>query len=154
MGSSEILHLEVTKKAIKILNDKDFENANEEFINAHEHFRHDRFKECLNECLKSFESVLKILIDKNGWLYNDKDTAKALIDIAFKNKLIPTYLQNSFTGIRTILESSAPTIRNKNSGHGQGPEKIIVPQHLASYMLYLTGATIIFLVDSNNVMDN
>jgi hypothetical protein len=147
--SNEILHQEVTKKALEILREQEFENANEEFLKAHEHFRHDRLKECLNESLKSFESVLKILIKKNGWQYNEKDTAKALIEIAFANRLVPTYLQNSFTGIRTILESSIPTIRNKNSGHGQGPEKIIVPKHLASYMLYLTGATIIYLVSSD-----
>lgn len=148
--SNELLHQEVTKKTIEILRGKEFENANEEFLKAHEHFRHDRLKECLNESLKSFESVLKILIKKNGWQYSEKDTSKTLIDTALTNKLIPTYLQNSFAGIRTILESTIPTIRNKNSGHGQGPEKIIVPKHLASYMLYLTGATIVFLVDSDN----
>lgn len=148
--SSEILHEEVTKKTFEILRGKKFENANEEFLNAHEHFRHGRLKECLNECLKSFESVLKILIKNNGWQYDEKDTAKTLINIALTNRLIPTYLQNSFSGIRAILECAIPTIRNRNSGHGQGPEKIVVPTHLASYMLYLTGATIIFLADSDN----
>ncbi len=148
--SNDLIHNEVTKKTISLLEENGFENANEEFLKGHEHFRHDRYKECLNECLKAFESVLKILIVRNGLSYRDEDTAKSLIAIVLNNELIPTYLQNSFTGIRTILESSISTIRNKNSAHGQGPEKIIVPKYLANYMPYLSGSTIIFLIESSS----
>jgi hypothetical protein len=149
-ASNHLLHEEVTKRAISFLKEDGFENANEEFIRAQEHFRHDRFIECLNESLKAFESVLKILIKRNGWSYREEDTAKSLIAISLNKRLIPSYLQNSFSGIRTILESSVPTIRNKNSAHGQGPDKVVVPKYLANYMLYLTGSTIIFLVEASS----
>jgi hypothetical protein len=42
-----------------------FDGANEEYLKAHEHYRHRRNKECLTECLteclKAFESTMKII---------------------------------------------------------------------------------------------
>jgi len=128
------------------LSTQTLKNANEEFISAHEHFRHKRQKECLSDCLKALETTLKIICQENNWQYNKNDTAKKLIDICIKNKLIPDFLLSHFTSIRTSIESGVPTIRNKLGGHGQGITKIKVPDHYASYMLYLTGTTINFLV--------
>ena len=49
-------------------------------------------KECLNECLKAFESCLKTICKKRGWPYDDKKaTAKDLIQIVFDNGLIPSF---------------------------------------------------------------
>lgn len=52
--------------------------------------------------------------------------------------------------IKQLLEGSIPTVRNKNSAHGAGNTTIVVPDYLANYMLYLTGATIRLLVDTQN----
>ena len=50
---SELIHAEVVKPVLGLLSDSRFKGANEEFLKAHEHYRHGRYKECLNECLKS-----------------------------------------------------------------------------------------------------
>ena len=123
-----------------------FKNANEEFLSAHEHYRHKRNKECLKDCLKALETTMKVICKLNNWEFGETDTAKKLLDTCIKNGLIPTFLMSHFTSLRTSLESGVPTIRNKLGGHGQGNTKITVPAHFASYMLYLTGTTINFLV--------
>jgi hypothetical protein len=146
---SQIIHSEVTKPVLNLLSEDEYEGANEEYLKAHEHFRAKRYKECMNECLKSFESVMKAICAKRGWSYDaSSDTAKKLLDICFKNGLIPVYLQNHFASLRTSLESGVPTLRNKNSGHGQGEVAIEVPSFLASYMLNLTGTSILMLISA------
>ncbi len=143
---NNLLHREVIISTIHFLSTQTFKNANDEFMSAHEHFRHHRHKECLADCLKSLETTMKIICNENGWNYDKKDNASKLIERCINNRLVPDFLLSHFTSLRTSLESGVPTIRNKLGGHGQGTNKIIVPDHLASYMLYLTGTTINFLV--------
>lgn len=145
---SQLIHAEVIKPSLSFLQKPGFEGANEEFLKAHEHYRHERYKECLNECLKSLESTLKTICKKQNWTYAEKDTANTLIKICFEKELIPNYLQSEFSALRNILESSIPTIRNKESGHGQGTIITSVPSYFAAYMLHMTGSSIVFLVES------
>lgn len=141
-----LLHKDVIIETLQFLSSETFKNANDEFLSAHEHFRHKRQKECLADCLKALETTMKIICQENTWQYNKTDTAKTLIDICIKNKLIPDFLLSHFSSLRTSIESGVPTVRNKLGGHGQGATKIVVPDHYAIYMLYLTGTTINFLV--------
>ncbi len=143
---SELLHSEVVNPTLKFLSANEYSGANEEFLKAHEHYRHRNYKECLNECLKSFESTMKTICHKRGWSYNQTDTAKKLIEICFDNGLIPSFLQTQVTALKSVLESGVPTVRNKLGGHGQGAQQTTVPQHFASYALHLTATTILFLV--------
>ncbi len=117
-------------------------------MTAHEHYRHGRVKECLNECLKALESTLKAICDARKWKHEQTDTAKKLLDICFQNGLVPDFLQAHYTALRSTLESGVPTVRNKLGGHGQGVQPVDVPPHYASYMLHLTGTTILFLVEA------
>lgn len=147
---NQLLHKDVILSTLHFLSYVAFKNANDEFLSAHQHFRHQRTKECLNDCLKSLETTLKIICDENNWQYTKTDTAYKLISICINNKLIPDYLQTHFTSLRATLESGVPTLRNRLGGHGQGIDKIEVPSHYAAYMLYLTGTTINFLVSCHN----
>lgn len=145
---SQIIHSEAVKPVLLLLSDTRFEGANEEFLKAHEHYRHGRYKECLVDCLKAFESTMKTICDTQGWSYQPTDTAKKLIDICFQNNLIPTYLQTQFTSLKSNLESGVPTVRNKNGGHGQGSQPLTVPAYFASYQLHMTASTILFLLEA------
>jgi hypothetical protein len=142
---SELVHAEVVKPTLNLLRAKEYKGANEEFLKAHEHYRHQRYQECMNECLKAFESVMKAICHKRKWQYNQKDTAKALIDTCFKNSLIPRYLESHFTALRSSLESGVPTVRNKMSGHGQGVQSNAVPAYMAGYLLHLTATSILLM---------
>ena len=146
--TNSVLHREAITPALVLLNDPRFAGANEEFLNAHEHYRHGRLGECLVDCLKAFESSMKIICDLKGWPYKPTDTAKALIEVCLSNNLIPTFTQQQLTSLRTLLESGIPTVRNKQAGHGQGAARHQVSPHLARFGLHLTAAVVVLMVES------
>ncbi|WP_111561611.1 STM4504/CBY_0614 family protein [Rhizobium sp.] len=143
---SQLLHAEAVKPALLLLNTEDYKGPHEEFLSAYEHYRLGNNKEALTDGLKAFESTMKAICDKRRWAYDPtKDTAKKLIDILFDNGLIPQFWQTQFASLRSLLESSVPTGRNKLSGHGQGATPQTVPDHLTAYMLHMTASTLVFL---------
>lgn len=144
---NKLLHKELVNKTLYLTENKIFQNANEEFATALLHLKNHQNKDVLTNCLKSFETTMKIIIKDLGWSYGKNDTASSLIQICLDKELIPKYLQSSFSGLRTTLESGIPTIRNKVGGHGQGEIKIIVSDSLARYQVYLTGTCIKYLLD-------
>lgn len=151
---SELIHTEAVKPALRLLNEKDYKGAQEEFLSAYEHYRHGKNKEALNDCLKSFESTMKSIIDKHGWEVKKNATAQNLIQVCFDNNLIPSFWQTQVTALRTMLESAIPTGRNNLSGHGQGSELTTVPDYLVSYMLHMTASTLVFLTTAEKDMDS
>ncbi|MDW5375965.1 hypothetical protein R6258_03425 [Halomonas sp. HP20-15] len=142
---SELLHIEAVKPALRLLNEKDYQGAQQEFLSAYEHYRHGKYKESLNDCLKSFESAMKAICDKRKWPYQPNATAKALIQVCFDHDLVPSFWQQQLSSLRSMLESSIPTGRNKLSGHGQGTTPTVVPDYLVAYMLHMTASTLVFL---------
>ena len=144
----EFIHSEVVRPALGILNRKEYTRAQEEFLNAHKHYRKGRTKEALNECLKSLESVMKSICNRRGWSYDERDGANKLIGICFDNGIIPSFWQSQLTALKSLLESSVPTARNKLSAHGSSAAPQPVPPHIASYVLHMTAATIVFLAEA------
>ena len=150
---SQFIHSEAIKPTLIMLSDPMYEGANEEFLNAHEHYREGRYKECLNECLKAFESCLKTICKKRSWHYDDKrSTAKDLIQIVLDNDLIPSFMQSHFSALKSTLESGLPTVRNRQAGHGQGSSQVIVPEYIAAYALHLTASNILLLAKADEDM--
>lgn len=146
--TNRVIHSQATVPALQLLADPAYEGANEEFLKAHEHYRYRRNDGCLVECLKAFESTMKIICDAKGWQHKPTDTASKLIKVCLDNGLVPTFSDQQLTSLRTLLESGIPTARNKRGGHGQGVERVEVSDSLARYVLHLTAATILLLVES------
>jgi len=146
---SNFLHAEAVKPTLAVLRGQGFKGANEEFLLAHEHYRHGRHKECLVDALKAFESTMKAICKVRDWANQPNDTAKALINTCLNNGLIPSYLESQMGSLRSLLESGVPTVRNKLGGHGQGADLTVVPEYLARYSLNLTATSILFLVEAN-----
>lgn len=142
---SELIHVEAVKPALRLLNEKKYQGAQQEFLSAYAHYRHGKHKEALNDCLKSFESTMKAICDKQKWAYKPNATAKVLIQTCFDNDLVPSFWQQQLNSLRSMLESSIPTGRNKLSGHGQGSTPTVVPDYLVAYMLHMTASTLVFL---------
>ena len=149
---SEFIHAEAIKPALRLLNAPGYEGAQQEFLKAHEHYRHGNAKEALNECLKAFESLMKIICKKRKWVISGNATAKQLIETCLNKGLIPSFWQSHFTALRSLLESGVPTGRNKVSGHGQGDNTDEVPNYLVAYMLHMTASTIVFLAEADSAM--
>lgn len=142
--SSNFMHSEAVAPAMSVLQEPYLAGANQEFTRAHEHYRHQRYPECLNECLKAFESTMKAICHKRGWAYNQTATASQLMDVCRQNNLFPAYMETSLSGLRSALMNVA-TVRNKLSGHGQGTQQIQVTEETAAYMLHSTATNILFL---------
>ena len=150
---SQFVHSEVVKPALSFLSDPIYKGANEEFLKAHEHYRKRDYKDCVNNCLKAFESCLKAICQKRGWHYDSKKAAaKDLIRIVFDNGLIPSFMLSHFSALKSTLESGLPTVRNREAGHGQGPETIVVPEYIAGYALHLTASNILLLAKADGEM--
>ena len=148
-ADSTYIHQEVVKPVLTVLRAQHFENAEAEFRKAHEHYCHRRYGEANAGSLMALESTLKVICHRRGWQFDaERDTAKSLIDIVFKEGLLPDYLQSQFGALRSILESGVSTIRNRTGGHGAGVKRREVPRHLASYTLHLTAAAILFLAEA------
>ena len=89
---SAFLHQETVKPALSVLQEPHFAGAEQEFRNAHEHYRSKRHEEAITESLKALESTLKVICGRRGWSFKAEATAKELIGIVFKEGLVPTYL--------------------------------------------------------------
>ncbi len=149
---SELLHVETVKPALALLRAPEYAGAQEEFLKAHEHYRHRRPKEALAECLKAFESVMKAICAKRKWSHDPNATSKALINVLFDRGLIPSFWSGHFSALRSTLESGVPTARNRLGGHGQGADVVEVPDYLAAYVLHLTASTIVFLAEADRAL--
>ena len=145
---SEFIHAEIVKPALKLLGQKHYAGAQQEFFKAHEHYRKGDAKAALAECLKAFESIMKAICEKRGWSCSSNAPAKHLIQACFENGLIPSFWQSHYSSLRSLLESSVPTGRNKLGAHGQGTIPVSVPSHLVAYMLHMTASAIVFLAEA------
>ncbi len=145
------IHSQAVLPALEILRlDDQYSGAESEFLKAHEFYRHGDASSVLVECCKAFESIMKAICTKRGWAFDSsKDTASKLVEICFKNNLIPAYWQTHFGGLRSVLESALPTPRNKSGGHGVGTTPIAVPIELARYVLHMTASTLLFLAEAD-----
>ena len=150
--NSKYLHSEAIKPALGVLRQKRYAGAQQEFLNAHLHYRKGETKEALNDCLKAFESVMKAICDKRRWNYPNNVTASGLIDICLEKELIPSFWQSHYSALRSLLESGVPTARNKQSAHGQGTTPVAVPEHLAAYVLHMTASAIVYLAEAEAQM--
>jgi hypothetical protein len=149
---SEIIHAEVVKPALSLLRAREYSGAQAEFLKAHEHYRHGNTKEALAECLKAFESVMKVICHKRKWSHDPQATSKALLKVLFDNGLIPQFWEQHFSALRSTLESGVPTARNRLGGHGQGGQVVQVPPFLAAYVLHLTASAIVFLCEAEKTL--
>lgn len=149
---SEYVHAEAVKPALKLLSEAGFTGVQDEFLRAHEHYRHGRNKEAIADALKAFESTMKTICDKRGWRRDPNATAAALIRIVFDNNLVPVYLLNHFQSLQSLLSAGLPTLRNRVSGHGQGAEVVEAEGHLVAYALHLAASNIVFLVERHKAL--
>lgn len=142
---SELLHTQAVKPAISFLNQSEYAGPRDEFFGAYEHYRHGNLKEALNDALKAFESTIKVVLELQGWEYEKSSPAKKLLGVLLANNFLPSYYQNHLNALSILLESSVPTIRNKEGGHGQGSEVSEVAPEIAAYVLHMTASAIVML---------
>jgi HEPN domain-containing protein len=144
----QLLHSEVVKPVLQILRENIYSPVNQEFLAAHEHYRHGKYEEACSEANKSLESLLKIVCTHKEWDFGSTDTSRKLITVVLNNGLLPDFMQNQLNVMQNLLESGVPTVRNKMAGHGQGAEIREMPEYIASYVIHLTATTILLIASA------
>lgn len=116
---NKVVHQEIVKPALRLLYEEGFDGAEEEYRKAFEHRRKGDNKNAILEAEKAFESTMKTICDKKGYIYDKaKDTAAKLISILESNNFYPSYMSSHMANLRATLETGLPVVRNKNAGHG------------------------------------
>ncbi|WP_163279296.1 abortive infection family protein [Clostridium sporogenes] len=136
---NNFIYSEITSHTLDLLNDERFINANKEFLEGLEHYKKNRYKECITSCCSSLESTIKVICEIKKWKY-EKDTLSGLVRFVEEKSAIPSCFEN-------VLISTG-TIRNKlGSSHGKGKEEITTNKSQAKYQINITASNIIFLVE-------
>jgi hypothetical protein len=146
-ADSRLMHAQVTVPTLSLLSEPKFEAAHKEYLEGFDAVRQRDYETSLTHCAKAFESTLKVIAAEEGWNVRPDATASQLLRAAFDNDLVPSFLQNEFSGLRAILEGGTPAVRNKSSAHGAGTTPRQVPRHMATFQLHQTGAAILFLIE-------
>jgi hypothetical protein len=137
---SKFLEERVQAQVHELLHAQGFFGAMQEFVEARNDFSSGDFKGTILNSCKSFESVMKTIIGKDGGAADDLikglDKAGILDDL-------PKNLRRPF---ETKVLQTVPFMRNTLAGHGQGQQVTAVSRELAELCLHLTGALILFCI--------
>lgn len=95
----QYVHKEIVKPALEIIHNKAFEKVNEEYSNAHKHYRNQYIKDCIVACNRAFESLLKSICNECEWEYDPNNRASDLIKIIHKNGLFPVGMEKTIDNI-------------------------------------------------------
>lgn len=148
---SELIHETIVKPALALLHKNDFKNAEDEYLAAHKHYREGNYEDCHVDCLRALETTIKIIAHQRKWKdVKDSDSIGQLIEHVVRNELLPNFMLQQFTSLRSCLQSGVPTIRNKKGGHGKGVDSAPIPAYLPEFLLGQTATCIRLLVNAHH----
>jgi hypothetical protein len=150
----QFVHAEVVEPAIAALHSAGFEGALNEFLKGHKEYRLGNYKTAMNEAQKAVESTMKAICTTRGWTHPSNPNASQLIKVLLDQGLVPKENESLFNGIRTILESGTPTMRNRMSAHGQGQSVVNLPDYIAAFGLHLAASTIVLLMEAHQALSS
>jgi hypothetical protein len=137
---SKFMEEKVLMQTQELLSEQSYHGAMQEFVEARNDFSSGDFKGTILNACKAFESVMKVILSKDGGAADDLikglDKAGVLDDI-------PQNLRRPF---ETKVLQTVPFMRNTLAGHGQGQQLVTVSRELAELGLHLSGALILFCI--------
>jgi hypothetical protein len=144
---SQYLHEEVIKKTRKLLYDLKFQGPLQEFDDALGALENQDYDTAINEAQKAFESTMKAILQELNHPLNPKWAAKDLITASTDAGVIPTTFGSLSAGVRTVLESGLPSIRNAPGvAHGAGRDPKVIERSYAQFAVHLCGSYVVFLI--------
>lgn len=140
LREDEFSQSSLIEPTINLLSDQGFTSANSEFIEALEDYRKGDLGDCLTKCGSAFESTMKILCDRNGWHYDQADTASKLLRILITHTNLEPFFEQPLIIVATI--------RNRMSkAHGSGMLDRKVTRPVARFAINTTASAILLLVE-------
>lgn len=144
----QLFHSEVTKPTLALLREPGFEKANEDFMMAHARYMKRDYKGTNQAAGNAFESTLKSICTAHGWEYNKGATAGPLVTLVRNKGLFPD-VGKGFDSYVAMMKTGVPEIRNTQGSHGSDLKDSPPPDYVARYMLHLTAANILMLIDAH-----
>ncbi len=142
----QYVHKEIVKPALEIIHNQAFEKVNEEYSNAHKHYRNQYIKDCIVACNRAFESLLKSICNECEWEYDPNNRASDLIKIIHKNGLFPVGMEKTIDSYIMTLKTGVPELRSHFGGHGSSSQSPSPSIYMAEYVLHLTATNIVFFI--------
>lgn len=146
---SKHTHAEIVKPALSLLQDKRFQNADEEFRQAFDAYKAGNYEEAIRVANNSFETTMKIICELKKYGLPKKHNANALLEHLKLQNFVPDFHIEVFKKLANSLDSIS-VVRNAVAGHGQGHEKRVIEESMVSYVLNMTASTIKMLIELNN----
>lgn len=137
---SKFMEEKVQAQVQELLNEHGYYGAMQEFVEARNDFTSGDFKGTIHNACKAFESVMKVILCKDGGAAGD------LIKGLDKAGILDDIPQNLRKPFETSVLQSVPFLRNTLAGHGQGQQLVTVSRELAELGLHLSGALILFCI--------
>ena len=145
---SQFTHAEIVKPALALLRMKGFEEANDDFMLAHKHYREGKAKDSIVSANRAFESALKAVCKLMDWKFSPGDNARELIAVTRRGGLFPNYLEKGVDTFIATMKTGLPDVRNNAGGHGSVPETPPVPSYIARYAIDLAATNIVLIVSA------
>lgn len=145
---SQFLHAEAVKPALSLLSQPGYEGPQQEFLDAHKHFKDGSYREAIGDASNAFESTMKAVCERKRWTYPANPRASDLIKVLKQKGLFPDYLDRSFDQLIATLGSGLPQVRDASAAHGQGSTVVKVPEYVAAYALHLAASKIVLIVSA------
>jgi hypothetical protein len=144
-NDSKFIHAQIIKPALSLLSTANFEKINDEFMTAHEHYRHRKFKDSVTAANRAYETMLKVICDLNKWKYSKGDRATELITVVSQSGLFTRDFDKGFMAYIAAMKTGLPSVRNDAGGHGDGLADKEVTAEIARYAIDLAASNILFL---------
>ena len=120
-----------------------FQSAYVELVKAIEFFQKGDYAEAISNAGKSYESVLKILLDV------DNGNADMLTTKIANNEYLTLPCGMTPVGFKDKVLMSLPYIRNQSSAsHGAGRNQVEIPKSLANFAINLAASLDSYLIDT------
>lgn len=148
---SQFVHAEAVRPALTLLGRSGFEGPEEEFREAHRHYRDGENRQAVAMAANALESTLKAVFALKKWEYNKGARISDLLKIARAHSLWPDYLDQSFDQLVATIQSGLPKIRDNDASHGQGAIPKEVPAYIAAYALHLAASKIVLIVAASRL---
>ena len=143
---STYTHEKMVKPTLALLHDLDFKGPLQEFNDALNEYNNQKYSNAITSANKAFESMMKAVLQELKITFNPKDPAKKLIGVLFDQQVVPSNLQSLTSGIRTVLTSGLPAIRNAPAiAHGSGRDPQEIERSYAEFAINLCATYILFL---------
>jgi hypothetical protein len=136
------LHIEAVKPAIQFLSSLEYQSANDEYLDAYDFYKKGDYTSANNRVRQAFESLMKIICKKRGYMYDENYNLKELLGVLKKNNYFYGFMEDHLNHLIGLLQGVG-TISNKKGSHGKGTNTDPIPAYLVGYILHAAASAMV-----------